>query len=131
MNEQELNSQRRAIRVLIADDDRPFVEGMKRALKGASDFEVVGECYSGSLVPQLVGRTMPDLVVLDLRMPAVDGLWCLAQIRDRHPEVKVVVCSVSTDHNVIQTVLERGASAFIVKSIDPIDLPSALRQIAL
>ena len=76
----------------------------------------------------LVGRTNPDLVLLDLRMPGADGLTCLAQIKKRYPEVKVVVLSVSTDQNVIQTALQRGASAYIVKSINPIDLPSALRQ---
>src|SRR5438874_2365336 len=62
------------------------------------------------------------------RMPGADGLTCLGQIRKRYPEVKVVVLSVSTDEHVIQTVLKRGASAYIVKSINPIDLPSALRQ---
>src|SRR5205823_335260 len=76
----------------------------------------------------MVSRTNPDLVLLDLRMPGADGLTCLSQIRKRHPDVKVVVLSVSTDENLIQTILKRGASAYIVKSINPIDLPSALRQ---
>jgi DNA-binding NarL/FixJ family response regulator len=116
------------MRVLIADDHKLIVEGVKRALEEADDFEVVGECSSGSQVLPLVGRTNPDIVLLDLRMPGADGLTCLAQIKKRYPEVKVVVLSVSTDENVIQTVLMRGASAYIVKSINPIDLPSALRQ---
>ena len=116
------------VRVLIADDHRLIVEGVKRALEEAPDFEVVGECNSGSQVLPMVGRTNPDIVLLDLRMPGADGLACLSRIRKQHPEVKVVVLSVSTDENVIQTVLKRGASAFIVKSINPIDLPSALRQ---
>jgi DNA-binding NarL/FixJ family response regulator len=116
------------MRVLIADDHKLIVEGVKRALEEAEDFEVVGECSSGSQVLPLVGRTNPDVVLLDLRMPGADGLTCLAQIKKRYPEVKVVVLSVSTDENVIQTVLMRGASAYIVKSINPIDLPSALRQ---
>jgi DNA-binding NarL/FixJ family response regulator len=80
------------------------------------------------VVLPLVGRTKPDVVLLDLRMPGADGLACLSRIRKQYPDVKVVVLSVSTDENVIQTVLKRGASAFIVKSINPIDLPSALRQ---
>ena len=94
----------------------------------SDDFEVVGECSSGSQVLPMVGRTNPDVVLLDLRMPGADGLTCLAQIKKRHPEVKVVILSVTTDEKVIQTVLQRGASAFIVKSINPVDLPSALRQ---
>jgi DNA-binding NarL/FixJ family response regulator len=116
------------MRVLVADDHKLILEGIKRALDEAEDFEVVGECSSGSQVLPMVGRTNPDLVLLDLRMPGADGLACLSQIRKRHPDVKVVVLSVSTDENVIQTVLKRGASAYIVKSINPIDLPSALRQ---
>jgi DNA-binding NarL/FixJ family response regulator len=116
------------VKVLIADDHRLIVDGIKRALEQSPDFEVVGEASSGSQVLPLVGRTNPDLVLLDLRMPGADGLTCLAQIKKRYPEVKVVVLSVSTDQNVIQTALQRGASAYIVKSINPIDLPSALRQ---
>jgi len=116
------------MRVLVADDHKLILEGIKRALDGSDDFEVVGECSSGSQVLPMVSRTSPDLVLLDLRMPGADGLACLSRIRKQYPEVKVVVLSVSTDENVIQTVLKRGASAFIVKSINPIDLPSALRQ---
>jgi len=116
------------MRVLIADDHRLIVEGIKRALEDADDFEVVGEASSGSQVLPMVGRTSPDIVLLDLRMPGADGLTCLAQIKKRYPDIKVVVLSVSTDESVIQTVLMRGASAYIVKSINPIDLPSALRQ---
>ena len=117
-----------AIKVVIADDHRLIVEGIKRALEESNDFEVVGEASSGSQVLPLVARANPDLVLLDLRMPGADGLTCLSRIVKQHPSVKVVILSVSTDENVIQTVLKRGASAFIVKSINPIDLPSALRQ---
>ena len=116
------------MRIVIADDHKLIVDGIKRALEGSDDFEVVGEASSGSQVLPLVARTNPDLVLLDLRMPGADGLTCLARIRSKHPRVKVVMLSVSTDENVIQTVLKRGASAYIVKSINPIDLPSALRQ---
>lgn len=116
------------MRVLIADDHQLIVEGVRRALEEAPDFEVVGVCSSGSQVLPMVGQTNPDLVLLDLRMPGSDGLSCLARIRTKYPEVKVVVLSASTDQNLIQTVLKRGASAYIVKSVNPIDLPSALRQ---
>jgi DNA-binding NarL/FixJ family response regulator len=116
------------MRVLIADDHQLIVDGIKHALEADGDFEVVGEARSGSQVLPLVGRTSPDLVLLDLRMPGSDGLTCLAQIRKRYPDVKVVVLSVSTDEKVIQTALSRGASAYIVKSVNPVDLPAALRQ---
>jgi len=116
------------MRVVIADDHKLIVDGIKRALEESSDFEVVGEASSGSQILPLINRTKPDLVLLDLRMPGADGLTSLSRIRKQHPNIKVVILSVSTDENVIQSVLKRGASAYIVKTINPIDLPSALRQ---
>jgi DNA-binding NarL/FixJ family response regulator len=118
------------VKVLIADDHRLMAEGVKRALADADDFEVVGEAQNGAQVLPLVSRLRPDMVLLDLRMPQMDGLQCLAEIRERYPETKVVVLSVSTDPEVIQAVLKRGASAYIVKNVNPADLPSALRQAA-
>ena len=58
----------------------------------------------------------------------MDGLTCLTKLREQHPEVKVAVLSVSQDPELIQTVLKRGANAYIVKSVNPVDLPSAIRQ---
>jgi DNA-binding NarL/FixJ family response regulator len=116
------------LRVVIADDHRLTLDGIKRALEEDGEFEIVGEANSGERVLPLVGQTNPDLVVLDLRMPGMDGLVCLDQIKKRHPKIKVVVLSVSTDEKLIENVLKRGASAYIVKSVNPIDLPGALRQ---
>jgi DNA-binding NarL/FixJ family response regulator len=116
------------MRVLIADDHRLIAEGIRKALEESGDFEVVGEANTGSQVLPLVRRTNPDLVILDLRMPGVDGLTNLEQIREQHPNVKVVVLSMSTDPSVIQAALKRGASAYVVKSVNPMDLPSVLRQ---
>jgi DNA-binding NarL/FixJ family response regulator len=116
------------LRVVIADDHRLILDGIKRALEEDGGFDVVGEANTGERVLPVVARTNPDLVVLDLRMPGMDGLNCLDQIRKRHPVVKVVVLSVSTDEKLIENVLKRGASAYIVKSVNPVDLPGALRQ---
>jgi|SRR4051794_9353583 DNA-binding NarL/FixJ family response regulator len=116
------------MRVLIADDHRLIAEGIKRALLETKDFEVVGEAATGSQVLPLVRRTQPDLVLLDLRMPGLDGLSALEQIKRAHPNIKVVILSASTDPAVIQTALARGASAYIIKSVNPVDLPATLRQ---
>jgi DNA-binding NarL/FixJ family response regulator len=116
------------MRVLIADDHPLILAGIKHALEEADGFEVVAEANTGAQVLPLVSQTNPDLCLLDMRMPEMDGLTCLDRIRQRHPDVKVVILSVSTDPDVIQDVLNRGASAYIVKSVNPIDVPSALRQ---
>jgi DNA-binding NarL/FixJ family response regulator len=116
------------MRVLIADDHPLILAGIKRALESADGFEVVAEANSGSQVLPLISQTDPDLALLDLRMPEMDGLTCLDRIRKQHPKVKVVILSVSTDPEVVQTVLNHGAAAYVVKSVNPIDLSSALRQ---
>jgi DNA-binding NarL/FixJ family response regulator len=117
-----------AVRVLIADDHRLMVEGTKQALERAGGFEVVGEAVNGVQVLPLVRRLKPELVLLDLRMPQMDGLTCLAKIKKEFPDMRVAILSVSQDPELIQTALKRGASAYIVKSIDPDDLAAALRQ---
>ena len=116
------------MRVLIADDHRLMVEGTKQALQKAGGFEVVGEAVNGVQVLPLVRRLKPELVLLDLRMPQMDGLTCLAKIRKEFPDIKVAILSVSQEPELIQTALKRGACAYIVKSIDPDDLAGALRQ---
>jgi len=118
----------KTVRVVIADDHRLIVEGIRRALADADDFEVVGEASSGSQVLPLVRRSSPDMVLLDLRMPGLDGLTALEQIKRDYPDVKVVILSATTDPAVIQTALSRGASAYVIKSVNPPDLPSTLRQ---
>jgi DNA-binding NarL/FixJ family response regulator len=105
-----------------------MVEGTKQALERAGGFDVVGEAVSGGQVLPLVRRLKPDLVLLDLRMPQMDGLTCLTKIRKEFPDMKVAMLSVSQDPELIQTALKRGANAYIVKSIDPDDLAGALRQ---
>jgi DNA-binding NarL/FixJ family response regulator len=102
--------------------------GIRDALSTEPDMEVVGEATSGAQVLPLVAHTKPDLVLLDLRMPELDGLACLERLRQRYPHVKVAVLSVVNDQGEIARVLERGACAYIVKSIDVADLAAAIRQ---
>jgi DNA-binding NarL/FixJ family response regulator len=115
-------------KVLIADDHPLVRSGVRRALEAEQDFEVVGEATNGAKVLPLVGQTDPDLVVLDVSMPQLDGLACLDQIRKRYPDVKVVILSASGDPERVEAALARGATAYVLKSVDVRDLASALRQ---
>jgi DNA-binding NarL/FixJ family response regulator len=120
----------RRLRVLIADDHELILEAVRLALSQAEDeFEIVAATTRGPQVLPLVAQTQPDLVLLDLLMPGVDGLTCLELLRQRHPGVKTVVLSGVDAPDVIRSAFMRGASAFIKKHIDPRDLPSALRQV--
>ena len=117
------------MRVLIADDHRLIAEGIKRSLEESDDFEVVAEATTGSQILPLIRRTKPDVVLLDLRMPGVDGLTALEQIKRDHPDIKVVILSASTDQQVIQAALAKGANAYVIKSVNPVDLASTIRQV--
>lgn len=116
------------LRVVIADDHPLMLGAIRRSLEEVDGFEVVGEASNGSDVLPLIRSTNPDVVLLDLRMPKMDGLTCLEQIRKKHTNVKVVVLSASADEELIGGALSRGASAYIVKSVNPVDFPSVVRQ---
>ena len=116
------------MRVLIADDHRLIAEGIKRSLEEEPDFEVVGEAQTGSQVMPLIRRTSPDVVLLDLRMPDMDGFAVLERVRARYPQVKVVILSGVDDPAVVEGALKRGATAYLLKQLDPRDLAGSLRQ---
>ncbi len=118
------------LKVLIADDHRLMLDAIKLALAETDDIEVVGEATSGSQVLPITGRTNPDVVLLDVHMPEMDGLRCLDLLRKRHPEVTVVMLSGHDDPETINAALERGASSFVSKHVDPRDLASAVRLAA-
>jgi DNA-binding NarL/FixJ family response regulator len=118
----------RRLKIVIADDHQLMIHAIRLALEDTDDIEIVGEADSGSKVMPIVGQTGPDLVLLDIRMPGMDGLSVLERLQQRYPKVRVAILSAVDDPAVIHAAFNRGASAFIVKHIDPRDLPAAIRQ---
>lgn len=116
--------------VVAVDDHKLMLEAIRAALADAEDIEVVGEAISGSEALPVIARTNPDVVLLDLLMPHMDGLTTLAHIRKRHPDVKVMILSAVDEPAQIQAALEQGAISFIVKRIDSHDLAAAIREAA-
>jgi DNA-binding NarL/FixJ family response regulator len=118
----------RRLKVLIADDHRLMLSAIRIAIDSTEDLEVVAEAESGSQVLPLVHRHSPDVVLLDIRMPGMDGLKILEELKKRFPAVKSIVLSGVDEPQVIQAALERGASSYVLKYVDPRDLASAIRQ---
>jgi DNA-binding NarL/FixJ family response regulator len=116
--------------VLVADDHPLVLQGLRRALDGSEDVHVVGEANSGGELLRLVERRRPDVVLTDLRMPDVDGVACVERIRACWPEVKVVVLSACESPTDISAALAAGASAYVLKSVKPVDVASVIRQAA-
>src|ERR1700751_5888336 len=119
-----------ALKVLIADDHPLILNGIRRALEDSDGIEIVGEARSGEEVLALVARRKPHLVLLDLRMPGVDGLECIAELKRSWPEIKTVAISACEDRASIDAALLAGASAYMVQTVNPMDIPTVLRQAA-
>jgi DNA-binding NarL/FixJ family response regulator len=118
------------MRVLIAEDHPLAAAAMRAVIEVDGGFEVVGEARSGSQVLPRARELRPDLVLLDLMLPELDGLTCLERLANEFPEVPVVVCSGQADEEGVKAARERGACAFVTKTGDPDNLPVALRAAA-
>jgi len=116
------------MRTLIADDHPLMLAGLRTVLEASGGFEVVAEARSGPEVLALIGRAAPDLVLLDLRMPGMEGLTCLDRIAAQYPETQVAVLSATADPETVQAAFRHGARGYVVKNIDLADLGAAIRQ---
>jgi DNA-binding NarL/FixJ family response regulator len=117
-----------AIRVVLADDHRLFLEGLEAALE-REGLEIVGLAGSGRELLEVAAQVAPDVVLLDVAMPGMDGVECLVELRGRFPDVKVVMLSGSDDSEVVDRCLAAGALCFVGKSVEPADIAHALRPV--
>ncbi|MGR6921682.1 response regulator [[Actinomadura] parvosata] len=118
------------IRVLIVDDDAMVRAGLSMILGGVADIEIVAEAADGAEVPPLVGEHRPDVVLMDIRMPGIDGLTATETLRrtSEPPEV-VVLTTFHADAQVLRA-LRAGAAGFLLKDIAPGELVRAVRKVA-
>lgn len=118
------------IRVVIVDDDPLLRAGLTMMLSGADDVTVVGEAGDGTRVEPLVDQVRPDVVLMDIRMPAMDGLTATEQLRARAdaPEV-VVLTTFDADRHVLRA-LRAGAAGFLLKDTPPAEIVEAVRRVA-
>ena len=125
------SAERATIKVLLADDHPLIIAGIRRTIDDLEDIEVVGEAHSGGELLQLVDRRGPDTVLMDLNMPAASGLSgieLIGHLRRDCPDVKIVVLSACDDRPTIDAALNAGASAYVLKSAQTVDIASVLRQ---
>ena len=116
------------LRILVADDHRLMLAAVRRAFADVEDFEIVGEISVGSQVVSAVRETKPDVVLLDLRMPELDGLACLERLRKHDPTIAVVILSSYSDEEQIEAARQAGALGYVVKTVEPVDLADAASE---
>lgn len=118
------------IRVVLADDQAMVRAGLRMILESQADIEVVGEATDGEEAIAVARRSQPNLVVMDIRMPRLDGIAATRKLLDTHESIRVlVVTTFDADQNVFEA-LRAGASGFIVKDASPEQLVAAVRLVA-
>jgi len=115
------------IRVLIVDDHAMVRRGMRDFLDLHDDLEVVGEATDGDGALEAAATLHPDVVVMDLLMPGLDGIAATAQIKARHPAIEVVAITSFIEEDRITAAIEAGASGFLLKDAEADDLAAAIR----
>jgi len=118
------------IRVLLVDDQELIRAGLRGILRTRFGFEIVGECADGRDVPAAVVRLNPDIVLMDVRMPVVDGVVATAELRRNENAPPVLMLTTFDDDEALAGALHAGASGFLLKGVPADDLQRAVRTVA-
>jgi NarL family two-component system response regulator LiaR len=119
------------ISVLIADDHPLVRDSISYLLQGHNDFEVVAQAGDGEEAVKLVGELSPDVVIMDIEMPKVDGLEATRQIKSSHPQAAVLALTIHDDEEFVEAMLEAGAAGYLLKSAYGEELLQAIRAVKL
>jgi DNA-binding NarL/FixJ family response regulator len=117
------------IRVVIADDQRVVREGLTMVLGLLQDIDVVGSAADGAEAVALAGELLPDVILMDLRMPRCDGVEATRRLRERYPEIKVVVLTTYSDDRSVIDALRAGARGYLTKDAGGEEILRALQQV--
>jgi NarL family two-component system response regulator LiaR len=118
------------IRLVIVDDHGVVRAGLRMYLQGQPDLEVVGEAADGATALACVQELMPEVVLMDLQMPGMDGVEAIRRIRATQPEVEVVVLTTFLDSARISAAIQAGAIGYVLKDVPPGELADAIRAAA-
>ncbi|MHA4092045.1 response regulator [Bacillus cereus] len=116
------------IKVLLVDDHTVVLKGLAFFLSTQGDLELVGEANNGKEALVKVGETNPDVILMDLYMPEMDGVEATAYIKKEYPNVKVIVLTSFSDQAHVLPALRAGASGYILKDVEPDQLVEAIRS---
>jgi two-component system, NarL family, response regulator LiaR len=122
-----LGLRRMGIRIMIVDDHAVVRQGLKMFLAMDSDIEVVGEATDGDEAVQLAARLMPDVVLMDLLMPRMDGVTAIGQIKRSHPDIEVIALTSVLEDNAVVGAIRAGAIGYLLKDTASDDLLRAIK----
>ena len=115
------------IKVIIADDHVLFLQGVKTALSVKKDVELIAEADNGMQRLNLLKHMQPDVIFLDIKMPLMDGIATLPEIRKLYPQAKVIILSMHNDHSMISKLMEIGANSYVTKDYNSCNVYDAIK----
>ncbi|WP_152269059.1 response regulator transcription factor [Agriterribacter humi] len=107
-----------SLKVIIADDHVLFRAGVKTALSLKKDIRIIGEADNGQQLLHLLKHLQPDVILLDIQMPIMDGITALPEIKKLYPEIRIIMLTMHNDHSMISRLMELGANAYLTKNSD-------------
>ena len=117
------------IKVLVADDQELLRESLKIILSSNNNIEVVDTVCNGTEVLESINKNIPDVILMDVRMPEMDGVTCTKIVKERYPQVKVIVLTTFDDDEYIYDALRYGASGYLLKGVSMQGLISGINTV--
>jgi NarL family two-component system response regulator LiaR len=118
----------KTIRILLVDDHAVVRSGLSKFLMVNKDLELVGEAGDGAEAVTMVSLHKPDVVLMDLMMPGVDGITATREIHQKYPQVKIIALTSFSEQNMVQGALQAGASGYLQKNVTATELANAIRS---
>lgn len=118
------------IRILIADDHPIFIDGIKSLIESINGFKVVDSAENGQIAIDKIPECKPDIILMDINMPEMDGVEATRIVKEQYPNVKVIMLTMHDEIRLIKDVLEIGARGYILKNIGRTDLIKALETVS-
>ena len=116
-------------KIAIADDYPVYRDGLQVTLSSDENLEVIFEADNGQELLDKMQKELPDLVIMDYKMPVMDGMMATRQIKEKYPAVKVLVISMFHDDKFIRHLMDNGADGYLLKDAEPEDIMSAIRKL--
>lgn len=126
MQEYQSDGVKRMVKVLIADDQELIRQSLEIVLNSKEDLQVVGVASNGQEVIQTVQENPPDVILMDICMPKIDGVQCTRVIKERNPEIKIIILTTFDDDEFVFNALKYGASGYLLKGVSMDELSQAI-----
>ncbi len=120
---------KKKIKIIIADDHKIFRKGLNTALSTIEGLEIIDEAENGFQLMELIKKNEPDVILLDVQMPEMDGIEALKIIKNDYPEIKVIVLTMYDDDAYILNLMEQGANAYLIKNTDADEIRIAINAV--